>query len=374
MIKRNNEIVATAEQNITITQANYDKLTNAEKNNALKTYFISDGDVSNQSLSPTSAIMAVQNGGTATLEMTDDSDEATVDDTSSGAMNETLSDSELLSLRVSEFIGYAPMLYQYTNTGDGTIMGAIADLYTRLGVEPANTDIDESEYEDLTIYDYVNLIGDPAVLEKYNMPNITAALADMYQRMLDAEAAAKQKEADAAAAEEAAKLAEEAAKKKEAAAEEARAKAVEAENNAAEAIKSAAEASIKQTEYVQAAQAAAEEAKNAAQKAADDAAVAAKEAAEKASADEEAKHIAAAKAAAARAETAASNAEASASSAASILESMKTVETPTEKTETPSESDNSEKVPTESTTEESTGDTENTTKETTSEEDSSTEK
>lgn len=277
MIKRNNEIVATAEQNITITQSNYDKLTNAEKNNALKTYFISDGDVSNQSLSPAAAIMAVQNGGTATLEMTDDSDEATVDDTSSGAMDETLSDSELLSLRVSEFIGYAPMLDQYTNTGDGTIMGAIADLYTRLGVEPANTDIDESEYEDLTIYDYVNLIGDPAVLEKYNMPNITAALADMYQRMLDAEAAAKQKEADAAAAEEAAKLAEEAAKKKEAAAEEARAKAVEAENNAAEAIKSAAEASIKQTEYVQAAQAAAEEAKNAAQKAADDAAVAAKE-------------------------------------------------------------------------------------------------
>lgn len=374
MIKRNNEIVATAEQNITITQANYDKLTNAEKNNALKTYFISDGDVSNQSLSPAAAIMAVQNGGTATLETTGDGDEEPMDDASSGAMDETLSDSELLSLRVSEFIGYAPMLDQYTNTGDGTIMGAIADLYTRLGVEPANTDIDESEYEGLTIYDYVSLIGDPAVLEKYNMPNITAALADMYQRMLNAEAAAKQKETDAAAAEEAAKLAEEAAKKKEAAAEAARAKAVEAENNAAEAIKSAAEASIKQTEYVQAAQAAAEEAKNAAQKAADDAAVAAKEAAEKASADEEAKHIAAAKAAAARAEAAASNAEASASSAASILESMKTVETPTEETKTPSKSDNSGEVPTESTTEESASDTANTTKETPSEEDSSAEK
>lgn len=373
MIKRNNEIVATAEQNITITQSNYDKLTNAEKNNALKTYFISDGDVSTQSMSPAAAVMAVQNGGISTLETTGDSDEVT-DDTSSGAMDETLSDPELMSLRVSEFIGYAPMLDQYTNTGDGTIMGAIADLYTRLGVEPTNTDIDESEYEGLTIYDYVNLIGDPAVLEKYNMPNITAALADMYQRMLNAEAAAKQKEADAAAAEEAAKLAEDAAKQKEAAAEEARAKAVEAENNAAEAIKSAAEASIKQTEYVQAAQAAAEEAKSAAQKAADDAAVAAKEAAEKASADEEAKHIAAAKAAAARAEAAASNAEASASSAASILESMKTTETPTEKTETPSESGNSEEVPAESTTEESASDTANTTEDTSSEEDSSTEK
>ena len=37
-------------KNIVITQANYDKLTTAEKNNPLKTYFISDSSIAAQNL------------------------------------------------------------------------------------------------------------------------------------------------------------------------------------------------------------------------------------------------------------------------------------------------------------------------------------
>lgn len=407
MIKRNNEIVASADQNITITQAEYDKLTNTEKNNPLKTYFISDGAVAANAASSTYSMMSArQSMATYARPSSAESDDVNpIDDTSvvTGDENIEYTDTEILALRLQELIGYAPTLYDYSDSGDGTIMGAIVDLYTRLGVNPTHTDIDPTEYEGMTIFDYVSLIGDPTVLEQYDMPNVTAALADMYTRMQAAEEAAKKKEEEATAAEQkakeaekAAKAAEAAAKEREAEAEAAKQKAIDAENNAAEATKAAAEASIKQIEYVNAAKEAAEMAKAAAQKAADDAAVAAKKAAEDAAAEQEAKHIAAAQAAANRAESAASNAAASAESASKIVNKLKadnnvtdetlndnTTETTTEETTTPSEStetvtpsesagDETSGEVTDTTSPETTGETPITTDETTSQ-DSSTE-
>lgn len=163
MIKRNDQIVATAEQNIIITQAEYDKLNTSEQNNPLKTYFISDGAVSAQSLNAEEgiAVMSLDD---------DDVAEAT------GAVEE---DPDLAALRISELLGYAPMLKKFGT--DGTIMGAIKDLYTRLGVEPA--EVEEDEEAPLTYADYVAMIGDTSVLEQYNAMNITAALADLFQRV-----------------------------------------------------------------------------------------------------------------------------------------------------------------------------------------------
>lgn len=401
MIKRNNEIVATADQNITITQAEYDKLTTTEKNNPLKTYFISDGAVAADAASATYSMMTGRQAmATYASPSSSESDDAdTIDDTAvvTGDENIEYTDTEILALRLQELIGYAPTLYDYSDTGDGTIMGAIADLYTRLGVNPTHTDVDPTEYEGMTIFDYASLIGDPTVLDQYDMPNVTAALADMYTRMQAAEEAAKKKEEEAAAAEqkakeaeEAAKAAEAAAKEREAEAEAAKQKAIDAENNAAEATKAAAEASIKQIEYVNAAKEAAEMAKAAAQKAADDATVAAQKAAADAAAEQEAKHIAAAQAAANRAESAASNAAASAESASKIVNKLKaennvtdetlkdntTEETtaPTESTETatPSEStgDETSGEVTDTTSSETTGETPTAPDETTSQDSS----
>lgn len=162
MIKRNDQIVATAEQNIVITQAEYDKLNTSEQNNPLKTYFISDGAVSAQSLN--------DEGDIAVMALDDDVAEAT------GAVEE---DPDLAALRISELLGYAPMLKKFGT--DGTIMGAIKDLYTRLGVEPAA--VEEEEETPLTYADYVAMIGDTSVLKQYNAMNITAALADLFKRV-----------------------------------------------------------------------------------------------------------------------------------------------------------------------------------------------
>lgn len=162
MIKRNNQIVATAEQNIVITQAEYDRLNTSEKNNPLKTYFISDGAVSAQSLNA--------ENGIAVMALNDDSAEAT------GAMEE---DPDLAALRISEMLGYAPMLKKFGT--DGTIMGAIKDLYTRLGVKPA--EVVEEEETPLTYADYVAMIGDTSVLKQFNAMNITDALADLFKRV-----------------------------------------------------------------------------------------------------------------------------------------------------------------------------------------------
>lgn len=162
MIKRNNQIVATAEQNIVITQAEYDKLNTSEQNNPLKTYFISDGTVSTQSTSNGSPI-AVQS-------LDEDVAEAT------GVMEE---DPDLAALRISELLGYAPMLKKFGT--DGTIMGAIKDLYTRLGVEAV--EVEEEEETSLTYADYVAMIGDTSVLKQFNAMNITAALADLFKRV-----------------------------------------------------------------------------------------------------------------------------------------------------------------------------------------------
>lgn len=173
MIKRNNQIVATAEQNIVITQAEYDKLNTSEQNNPLKTYFISDGTVATQSTSNGSPI-AVQSlnaeNGIAVMSATDDVAEAT------DAMEE---DPDLAALRISELLGYAPMLKKFGT--DGTIMGAIKDLYTRLGVEAA--EVEEEEETSLTYADYVAMIGDTSVLKQFNAMNITAALADLFKRV-----------------------------------------------------------------------------------------------------------------------------------------------------------------------------------------------
>jgi hypothetical protein len=162
MIKRNDQIVATAEQNIVITQAEYDKLNTSEQNNPLKTYFISDGAASAQSLNSENDI--------AVMALNDDVAEAT------GAMEE---DPDLAALRISELLGYAPMLKKFGT--DGTIMGAIKDLYTRLGVKPA--EVVEEEETPLTYADYVAMIGDTSVLKQFNAMNITAALADLFKRV-----------------------------------------------------------------------------------------------------------------------------------------------------------------------------------------------
>lgn len=240
MIKINNEIIATAEQNIVITQANYDKLTTAEKNNPLKTYFISDSSIAAQSAvanEPAAHLMSLNHDDFAAD--VDDSDCAIIDGNGAeyvvadkngnivGPMEDQnvgstdFVDTDLIGLNIADAIGNASMLASYG--GDGTIIGAIADLYKRLGVEPDTSGADEDDYP-LTYSDYLGLIGDRSVLDQFNMPNVTAALMDLFDRIADAENKAEiarvnaedamkaQAEAEAAqaAAEKAKKEAEEA--------------------------------------------------------------------------------------------------------------------------------------------------------------------
>lgn len=240
MIKINNEIIATAEQNIVITQANYDKLTTAEKNNPLKTYFISDSAIAAQSIAanePAAQLMSLNHDNFAAD--ADDSDCAIIDGNGAeyvvadkngnivGPMEDQNAgstdfvDTDLIGLNIADAIGNASMLASYG--GDGTIIGAIADLYKRLGVEPDTSGADEYDYP-LTYSDYLGLIGDRSVLDQFNMPNVTAALMDLFDRIADAENKAEiarvnaedamkaQAEAEAAqaAAEKAKKEAEEA--------------------------------------------------------------------------------------------------------------------------------------------------------------------
>ena len=240
MIKINNEIIATAEQNIVITQANYDKLTTAEKNNPLKTYFISDSSIAAQSAvanEPAAQFMRLNNDNFAAD--ADDSDCAIIngngteyvvadkngnivgpmEDQNAGSTD--FVDTDLIGLNIADAIGNASMLASYG--GDGTIIGAIADLYKRLGVEPDTSGADEYDAP-LTYNDYLYLIGDKSILDQFDMPNITAALMDLFDRVADAENKAEialvnaedamkaQAEAEAAqaAAEKAKKEAEEA--------------------------------------------------------------------------------------------------------------------------------------------------------------------
>lgn len=240
MIKINNEIIATAEQNIVITQANYDKLTTAEKNNPLKTYFISDSSIAAQSAvanEPAAHLMSLNHDDFAAD--VDDSDCAIIDGNGAeyvvadkngnvvGPMEDQnvgstdFVDTDLIGLNIADAIGNASMLASYG--GDGTIIGAIADLYKRLGVEPDTSGADEDDYP-LTYSDYLGLIGDRSILDQFDMPNITAALMDLFDRIADAENKAEiarvnaedamkaQAEAEAAqaAAEKAKKEAEEA--------------------------------------------------------------------------------------------------------------------------------------------------------------------
>lgn len=240
MIKINNEIIATAEQNIVITQENYNKLTNAEKNNPLKTYFISDSSIAAQSTvanEPAARLMSLNHDDFAAD--VDDSDCAIINgdgteyvvadknDNVVGPMEDQnvgstdFVDTDLIGLNIADAIGNASMLASYG--GDGTIIGAIADLYKRLGVEPDTSGADEDDYP-LTYSDYLGLIGDRSVLDQFNMPNVTAALMDLFDRVADAENKAEiarvnaedamkaQAEAEAAqaAAEKARKEAEEA--------------------------------------------------------------------------------------------------------------------------------------------------------------------
>lgn len=202
MIKINDEIIATAEQNIVITQANYDKLTTAEKNNPLKTYFISDSSIAAQNLvadAPAAQPMSLDDDAVASV---DDSNGTT--DNGSGTEfvvadkdgnvvgpmeDQTVGstdfvDTDLIGLNIADAIGNAPMLASYG--GDGTIIGAIADLYKRLGVEPTTSDADAYDAP-VTYSDYLGLIGDRSTLDQYNMPNITAALMDLFDRIADAE-------------------------------------------------------------------------------------------------------------------------------------------------------------------------------------------
>ena len=240
MIKINNEIIATAEQNIVITQANYDKLTTAEKNNPLKTYFISDSSIAAQSAvanEPAAHLMSLNHDDFAAD--VDDSDCAIIDGNGAeyvvadkngnivGPMEDQnvgstdFVDTDLIGLNIADAIGNASMLASYG--GDGTIIGAIADLYNRLGVEPDTSEVDEYDAP-LTYNDYLYLIGDRSILDQFDMPNITAALMDLFDRVADAENKAEiarvnaedamkaQAEAEAAqaAAEKAKKEAEEA--------------------------------------------------------------------------------------------------------------------------------------------------------------------
>ena len=240
MIKINDEIIATAEQNIVITQANYDKLTTAEKNNPLKTYFISDSSIAAQSAvanEPAAHLMSLNHDDFAAD--VDDSDCAIIDGNGAeyvvadkngnvvGPMEDQnvgstdFVDTDLIGLNIADAIGNASMLASYG--GDGTIIGAIADLYKRLGVEPDTSEVDEYDAP-LTYNDYLYLIGDRSILDQFDMPNITAALMDLFDRVADAENKAEiarvnaedamkaQAEAEAAqaAAEKARKEAEEA--------------------------------------------------------------------------------------------------------------------------------------------------------------------
>ena len=240
MIKINNEIIATAEQNIVITQASYDKLTTAEKNNPLKTYFISDSSIAAQNLVSSEPVAQP-------LSLDDDDFAAGVDDSDGTASNGTgteyvvadengnvvgpmedqevgstdFVDTDLIGLNIADAIGNASLLASYGC--DGTIIGAIADLYKKLGVEP-DTSGAAADDAPLTYSDYLGLIGDRATLDQYNMPNVTAALMDLFDRIADAENKAEiarvnaedamkaQAEAEAAqaAAEKAKKEAEEA--------------------------------------------------------------------------------------------------------------------------------------------------------------------
>ena len=90
MIKINNEIIATAEQNVVITQANYDKLTTAQKNDPLKTYFISDSSIAAQNLvssEPVAQPLSLDDDFAAGVE--DDNFAAGVDDSDGTASNGT---------------------------------------------------------------------------------------------------------------------------------------------------------------------------------------------------------------------------------------------------------------------------------------------
>ena len=240
MIKINDEIIATAEQNIVITQANYDKLTTAEKNNPLKTYFISDSSIAAQSTvanEPAAHLMSLNHDDFSAD--ADDSDCAIINGNGTeyvvadkngnvvGPMEDQnvgstdFVDTDLIGLNIADAIGNASMLASYG--GDGTIIGAIADLYKRLGVEPDTSEVDEYDAP-LTYNDYLYLIGDRSILDQFDMPNITAALMDLFDRIADAENKAEiarvnaedamkaQAEAEAAqaAAEKARKEAEEA--------------------------------------------------------------------------------------------------------------------------------------------------------------------
>lgn len=203
MIKINDEIIATAEQNVIITQANYDKLTTAEKNNPLKTYFISDSSIAAQSLVSSEPVAQP-------LSLDDDDFAAGVDDSDGTVSNGTgteyvvadengnvvgpmedqevgstdFVDTDLIGLNIADAIGNASMLASYG--GDGTIIGAIADLYKKLGVEP-DTSGAAADDTPLTYSDYLGLIGDRSTLDQYNMPNITTALMDLFDRIADAE-------------------------------------------------------------------------------------------------------------------------------------------------------------------------------------------
>lgn len=240
MIKINDEIIATAEQNIVITQENYNKLTNAEKNNPLKTYFISDSSIAAQNTvanEPVAQLMSLNHDDFAAD--ADDSDCAIINGNGTeyvvadengnivGPMEDQnvgstdFVDTDLIGLSIADSIGNASMLASYG--GDGTIIGAIADLYNRLGVEPDTSEVDEYDAP-LTYNDYLYLIGDRSILDQFDMPNITAALMDLFDRVADAENKAEiarvnaedamkaQAEAEAAqaAAEKARKEAEEA--------------------------------------------------------------------------------------------------------------------------------------------------------------------
>lgn len=240
MIKINNEIIATAEQNIVITQENYDKLTTAEKNNPLKTYFISDSSIAAQNLvSDEPAVQTMSLKRNYFAARVDDSDCTTTNDTGTefvvadkdgnvvGPMEDQEAsstdfvDTDLIGLNIADAIGNASLLAAYSS--DGTIIGAIADLYEKLGVEPDTSEVFD-DYGPLTYSDYLGLIGDRSILDQFDMPNITAALMDLFDRIADAENKAEiarvnaedamkaQAEAEAAqaAAEKARKEAEEA--------------------------------------------------------------------------------------------------------------------------------------------------------------------
>lgn len=203
MIKINDEIIATAEQNIVITQENYNKLTNAEKNNPLKTYFISDSSIAAQNTvanEPAAHLMSLNHDDFAAD--ADDSDCAIINGNGTeyvvadengnivGPMEDQnvgstdFVDTDLIGLSIADAIGNASMLASYG--GDGTIIGAIADLYNRLGIEPDTSEVDEYDAP-LTYNDYLYLIGDKSILDQFDMPNITAALMDLFDRVADAE-------------------------------------------------------------------------------------------------------------------------------------------------------------------------------------------